>query len=164
MAKNSGKGTTSRIISHYPPVKLSAEEKAEDFGKIWPEMEKLVKDADKGLFKKFSFFIYRSFSENLSSLYTPEQVYATLRHYYDFFLKDFDTAEDPGSGKPRALVHVDSSTNEGMEFGGGKISVTGIMIHAVDSPFLFENLGGYLNIAGLQILSVIHPVITVKRD
>ncbi|MEE8483104.1 MAG: NAD-glutamate dehydrogenase domain-containing protein, partial [Nitrospinota bacterium] len=46
----------------------------------------------------------------------------------------------------------------------GKISVTGIMIHAVDSPFLFENLGGYLNIAGLQILSVIHPVITVKRD
>lgn len=162
--KNSDNNSSSKVIYHYPPVSLSSEEKANDFHNIWPEIEKLFDGDEPDLFKKLSLFIYCSFAGSLSSHYTPEELYEKFRSYYDFFIRDFDTANDPETNTPRAKVYVDPSSDRSLEQGGSKIAITRIMIHAVDSPFLFENLTGYLNINGFQILSGIHPMLTVKRD
>ncbi len=164
MVEKSDRSAVSDIIYHYPPIRLSAEEKAADFRKIWPEIEKLFDGDDPALFKKLSSIVYCSFIDKLSSHYTAERIYEKLRKYYNFFLEQFDTAHDPDTETPRARVLIDPSKDNFLEYGGARIAVTGIMIHASDSPFLFENLAGYLNTSGLHVLSGIHPVFTVKRE
>ncbi|GMT42824.1 MAG: hypothetical protein IEMM0002_1235 [bacterium] len=141
-------------------------EREKDFRKIWPEMEKLYANGDPSLFRKFSFFVYRSFNERFLEGRTPRQHFYQLKNYFDFFMSDLAPISDNSGlgGLPGALVNVKPPLDKSLPSVEKRMASTGIMIHAADSPFIFENIGGYLNMTERYIFSSIHPVMTVRRE
>lgn len=156
---------TSKTVISCTPDGFDKSKREKEFLKIWPQLKKFYTGESLSLFRKFSFFVYRSFGKRFLEGRTPKQRYHQLKNFFDFFMSDL--IQIAGDNRPRtlagALVRVGAPLEKSLPSEGKRIASTGIMIHAVDSPFIFENLGGYLNLAEHYVFSGIHPVMTVKR-
>jgi glutamate dehydrogenase len=147
----------------YTTTDLGREKADADLRRIWPEFEKLYDGENPELFKKFSRLVYRSFADSFLADRTARQRYHQLKHYFDFFMSDLEPMAGNGD-LPGALVRVVDTPEESLPEGERVMASTEIMIHVIDSPFIFENLLGYLNLAEHHVLSAIHPVVTVRRE
>jgi len=142
---------------------LGREKADAEFSRIWPEIEKLYDGGSLELFKTFSRLVYGSFTGGFLADRTAKQHYHQLIHYFDFVMSDLEPMAVDGD-LPGALVKVGDTPVESLPDGDPVMASTEIMIHAMDSPFIFENLLGYLNLSEFHVLSGIHPVMTVRRD
>ncbi|MFQ5432001.1 MAG: NAD-glutamate dehydrogenase domain-containing protein, partial [Nitrospinota bacterium] len=142
---------------------LGRENTDAEFNRIWPDIEKLYDGGGPEIFKTFSRLVYGSFTDGFLAGRTAKHHYHQLKYYFDFVMSDLEPMAVDGD-LPGALVKVGDTPVESLPNGDPVMASTEIMIHAMDSPFIFENLLGYLNLSEFHVLSGIHPVMTVRRE
>ena len=155
--------TASESARLYASTGLGRDKADAEIKRIWPEIEKQYDGDSPELFKTFSRLVFGSFTDDFLAHRTATQHYHQLKHYFDFFMSDLKPMAVDGN-LPGALVKVQDTPEESLPNGDSVMAATEIMIHAADSPFIFENLFGYLNLSELHVLFGIHPVMTVKRE
>jgi len=155
--------TASDTTRLFTTTDLGREKAESRFSRMWPEIEKLYDGGSPELFKTFSTLVCGSFTDGFLAGRTASQYCHQLKHYFEFFMSDLESMAVDGD-LPGALVRVGDTPVESLPNGDTVMASTEIMIHAMDSPFIFENLLGYLNLSELHILSGIHPVLTVRRE
>ena len=146
----------------YTTTRLGKEKAEAEFSRMWPDIEKLYDGGSRELFKKFSSLVYGFLTDSFLAGRTASHCYHQLKQYFDFFMSDMESMVD--RDLPGALVKVGETPTGSLPSGDAVMASTEIMIHAMDSPFIFENLLGYLNLSELHVLSGIHPVMTVRRE
>jgi len=156
-------GPPSQLLLRYPSPPPGEEQKIREFRKIRPEIEKMYDGDHADLFLRFSEIVYRSFTEPFLEGRSVEQHYRQLRYFFDFFMKDFESDAVGGVQLPGHLIHVEQPPNNILPDSNHRIGCTGILGHVTDSPFILENIGGYLNLTEHHVIAGISPVMCVKR-
>ncbi|MDH5543792.1 MAG: NAD-glutamate dehydrogenase [Nitrospinota bacterium] len=153
-----------KLMAHYPPSLVDSDSRTRDFNALWPEMEKLYDGENIDLFKSFSIIIFESYSDTVIQSMTPAMHYTKMKQYFDFFMTDLEVTSVDSLQLPGMLIGVEQPKKEMLNNSSTKMAYTEILIHTVDSPFIFENLNGYINLSRHQLITAILRVVTIKRE
>jgi glutamate dehydrogenase len=164
MGRRNNELTPSKLYAVYPKSRVSSEARLKVFETIWPEIKRLYEGENEGLFRSFSSVLFSSFNEIFSEGMAPKQYYHLLKNFFDFIMEDMERFDTGNGNLPEMLVKVEQPREETLPSAENKIAFTNILIHTLDSPFLFENIAGYLNLAKHHVITGITPVLTVMRE